>query len=168
MVEEMQKPAVRKVPASKAVVKKTHPAKAAESAVWPFPEVEKAAAKPAVAKKPAATAKKPAAKPAAKAAAVAKTPAAKPVAKPAAATKKPAAKMPAKAAAVKPAAKSAATPKKSAVKPAAKKTVQPSAQERYRMVQTAAYYIAERCGFQGNSTEHWASAEIEIAKKLAS
>lgn len=62
-------------------------------------------------------------------------------------------------------------------KPIAKKTVkaapekqavaQPSAQERYRMVETAAYYIAERAGFGGNAVEHWAQAEIEIAAKLA-
>ncbi|MDP1940653.1 MAG: DUF2934 domain-containing protein [Gallionella sp.] len=44
---------------------------------------------------------------------------------------------------------------------------QPSAQERYRMVETAAYYIAERSGFQGSTTEHWAAAEIEIAEKLS-
>ena len=39
-------------------------------------------------------------------------------------------------------------------------------EERYRMVETAAYFIAERCGFQGYPPEHWAAAEIEIADKL--
>jgi hypothetical protein len=34
------------------------------------------------------------------------------------------------------------------------------------MVETAAYFIAERHGFQGNSTEHWAAAEREIAVML--
>ena len=52
-------------------------------------------------------------------------------------------------------------------KPAAnKKTSKPTPEERYRMVQTAAYFIAERNGFGGCATEHWASAEIEIANRL--
>jgi len=68
-------------------------------------------------------------------------------------------------------AKPAATkksPAKSTKKVVEKQSVaQPSAQERYRMVETAAYYIAERAGFGGNAVEHWAQAEIEIAAKLA-
>ncbi|MDX8379154.1 MAG: DUF2934 domain-containing protein [Gallionella sp.] len=48
------------------------------------------------------------------------------------------------------------------------KVAQPSDQERYRMVETAAYYIAERSDFQGSALSHWAQAEIEIANKLAS
>ena len=80
-----------------------------------------------------------------------------------------------KAATVKKAAMSAAVKKApaktaAATKPApanAKKMVAKiSPEERYRMVETAAYFIAERYGFQGNSTDHWASAEIEIAAKL--
>jgi len=66
----------------------------------------------------------------------------------------------------KPPAKKAAAAK---VKPsaAAKKTVaNPSPEERYRMVQTAAYFIAEQYGFEGHSDEHWAVAEREIAEKL--
>ena len=39
-------------------------------------------------------------------------------------------------------------------------------EERHRMVQTAAYFIAERNGFRGDSTEHWAAAELEIASRL--
>lgn len=123
MVEEMKKPAVKKAVTSKVVagsevkIKKTAVKKApaaVKSAVWPFPDVEKAAE-------------------------------GKPV--------------------KKPAVKKAATPKaKSAEK---HETAQPSAQERYRMVETAAYYIAERSGFQGCTTEHWAAAELEIANKLA-
>ena len=111
---------------------------ATESAVWPFAVAEKA-------EKPVKSATKAAA--------------AKSVKKEGAAEKS----------AAKPAAKSAAKP---AAKPAAKKSAkaqaaaQPSAQERYRMVETAAYYIAERSGFQGCTTDHWAAAEIEIAKKL--
>jgi len=33
-------------------------------------------------------------------------------------------------------------------------------------VETTAYFIAERNGFQGDSTEHWAAAEREIATRL--
>ena len=52
-------------------------------------------------------------------------------------------------------------------KPAAKKTVaQPTPEERYWMVQTAAYFIAERNGFCGCPTEYWAAAEFEIADRL--
>lgn len=126
MVEATKKPVVRKAAASKSTTaEKKTPAKAAaakETAVWPFPEVEKTVA----------------AKPAKKAAVAEET-----VAK-------------------KPAARKAAAPKAKA----AAKVVQPSAQERYRMVETAAYYIAERSGFQGCTTEHWAAAEREIAEKL--
>jgi len=42
----------------------------------------------------------------------------------------------------------------------------PTPEERYRMVETAAYFIAERHGFQGRSDEHWAAAEREIAARL--
>lgn len=42
----------------------------------------------------------------------------------------------------------------------------PTPEERYRMVETAAYYIAEQHGFQGRSDEHWAAAEREIVKQL--
>jgi hypothetical protein len=126
MVEEKKKPAVKKAAAStvvadsevkvkKVAAKKAPAAKEAETAVWPFPEVEKAVdaeVAPAVAKKPAKVAAK---------------------------------------------AKSVAT----------QEVAQPSAQERYRMVETAAYYISERYGFQGCSADHWAEAELEIANKLA-
>ena len=60
--------------------------------------------------------------------------------------------------------KKAATP---GTKPAAKKmTAKPTPEERYRMVQTAAYFIAERNGFGGCSVDHWVTAEIEIARLL--
>ena len=42
----------------------------------------------------------------------------------------------------------------------------PSAEERYLMVQSAAYFIAERNGFQGCDTHYWALAEQEIAAQL--
>lgn len=39
-------------------------------------------------------------------------------------------------------------------------------EERYRMVETAAYFIAEQSGFKGHHQDHWAVAEREIAAKL--
>lgn len=80
-------------------------------------------------------------------------------------TKAPAAKKsPAPAAAKKVAVKKTAATKE---KPVARKTVvKPTPEERYRMIQTAAYFMAEHNGFSGNSTEHWAAAEAEIARKL--
>lgn len=92
----------------------------------------------------------------------AKTTAQKAAAKPAA-TKKPAApKTTAKPAAAKP-----AVAKKPAVKKAAvAKTASPNAEQRYRMVEEAAYYIAERYGFEGDSQVFWAEAEIQISKQL--
>jgi hypothetical protein len=46
-----------------------------------------------------------------------------------------------------------------------KAAAKPTLEERYRMVETAAYYIAEKHGFQGRSDEHWAAAERAIAAK---
>lgn len=95
-----------------------------------------------------------------------------------AATKKVAAKksaVPAVKKAPAPAANKKVTVKKAPVKktatagtkPAAKKTAaKPTPEERYRMVQIAAYFIAERNGFGGCATDHWATAEIEIASLL--
>jgi hypothetical protein len=73
----------------------------------------------------------------------------------------------AKVPAVKKAAVPAAAKKAPAKKPAATKApAKPTPEERYNMVATAAYFIAERNGFQGCSTEHWIQAEAEIAAKL--
>ena len=47
-----------------------------------------------------------------------------------------------------------------------KMVAKPTPEERYRMVETAAYFIAEQHGFNGRSDEHWAAAEREIASKL--
>ncbi|OGS72621.1 MAG: hypothetical protein A2063_00645 [Gallionellales bacterium GWA2_60_142] len=58
------------------------------------------------------------------------------------------------------------TTARKAAAPKAKKAATPSPEERYRMVETAAYFIAERHGFQGNSTEHWVEAERQIAAML--
>lgn len=99
---------------------------------------KKAPAKAAAPAKPAAAAKKAPAKPA-------PAPAKKPAAKPAAPKAAPA-----------PAAKPAPAPAKKAVSPEA----------RYKMVQDAAYFIAERHGFNGDSAYFWTLAEAEIAAQL--
>jgi hypothetical protein len=44
--------------------------------------------------------------------------------------------------------------------------VKPSPEERYRMVELAAYFIAEQHGFQGRTDEYWAAAEQQIAATL--
>lgn len=86
---------------------------------------------------------------------------AKPVKKPAA----PALKAAKKAAApATPAAKpvnAVAAPAKPA---AAKSALTP--EQRYRMIQEAAYYVAERKGFISNPAEDWAEAEAQIDAKL--
>ena len=65
----------------------------------------------------------------------------------------------------KPAAEKKAPAKKAAA-PKKTKKMSYTPEDRYRMVQTAAYFIAERNGFQGCSSEHWAAAEIEISRML--
>ncbi|MCE9633731.1 MAG: DUF2934 domain-containing protein [Methylophilales bacterium] len=94
------------------------------------------------------------------------------IAKPVA--KKPAAK-PAEKAAAKPATKKVATKKPVAKKAVAKKpaapvskkvVAAPGAEERYKMVEVAAYYIAERNGFVGDPSAFWAEAEMQISKLL--
>lgn len=42
-----------------------------------------------------------------------------------------------------------------------------SNEERYRMVEVAAYFLAERNGFKGSPVEYWTTAEAQIAKLLA-
>jgi len=68
-------------------------------------------------------------------------------------------------------AKTAATAKKPAAtktkaKPAAKKakTNTSDLQQQYKMVEVAAYFIAERDGFAGNPVDYWIAAEMEIKK----
>ena len=62
----------------------------------------------------------------------------------------------AKKPAVKAAAAVAAVSKKPAVTP----------EQRYKMIEEAAYYIAERHGFSGDSAYFWSLAEAEISAKL--
>lgn len=80
------------------------------------------------------------------------------------------------------AAKGTATPaSKSAVKKAAgikkepskagkaapvKVWLKPTPEERYRMIETAAYFIAERNNFQGDPAAFWSAAESEISTLL--
>lgn len=65
--------------------------------------------------------------------------------------------------------KSSATEK--AAKPAAsrKKNLKPAiitSDERYKMIEVAAYYIAEKNGFASQTMDHWLQAEQEIDAKL--
>ena len=60
-------------------------------------------------------------------------------------------------AAKKPAAKAAVAAKKTAITP----------EQRYKMIEEAAYYIAERHGFNGDSAYFWSLAEAEINAKLS-
>lgn len=50
--------------------------------------------------------------------------------------------------------KKAAAPKKTSTK--ARKI---GAEERYRMIEVAAYYLAENNGFQGTTLDYWVAAE---------
>ena len=83
---------------------------------------------------------------------VKKSPAKKAAAPKAAAAKKPAAK----AAPAAPVAKAATAAKKPELSP----------EQRYQMIQDAAYFIAERHGFSGDSAYFWSLAEAEINAKL--
>ena len=94
-----------------------------------------------------------------------------------AAAKKPAAKKPAvkkptankaTAAASEPKAAKKAPAKKAATKKSSTMTTAKiGAAERYRMVETAAYFMAERNGFAGSSTDYWIAAEVQIKRMLA-
>ena len=139
MAEQKARPAVKKVAAAKAgskVAGKPKPAKATLTTAAKKPPAKKTAVAKPL-KAKITTAKKEAS-PAAKK----KAPAKKPL-----------------AAGIKP---EATNPKPAATGKAAK----PTPEERYRMVETAAYFIAERHGFQGRSDEHWAAAELEVAVRL--
>lgn len=56
--------------------------------------------------------------------------------------------------------------KKASAKKKAKKAV--SAEKRYNMIQDAAYYLAEKSGFTGNTLDHWTRAEKQINAQLKS
>lgn len=62
-------------------------------------------------------------------------------------------------------AKKTAAPKKAtAAKPAAKKSKASTADlaQRYRMIEVAAYFIAEKDGFASNPVDYWLAAEAQI------
>ncbi|APZ42326.1 DUF2934 domain-containing protein [Acidihalobacter ferrooxydans] len=97
-------------------------------------------------------------------------------------TAKPAAKKSAATATAKPAAKTATA--KAAKKPAPKATTKPStgtkkaptakkapvisAEQRYKMIEEAAYYIAEQNGFDNSrNAVYWLEAEAQIDKMLS-
>jgi len=62
--------------------------------------------------------------------------------------------------------KKASTAKTTAAKkPAAKKTKTTSdLEQRYKLIEVAAYYIAEKDGFAGNPVDYWIAAELQISK----
>ena len=82
--------------------------------------------------------------------------------------KKPAAKKAAPKAkkAVEPVAETVKPVAKAPTKPAAAKKPDVSPEQRYRMIQDAAYFIAERHGFNGDSAYFWSLAEAEVSSRL--
>jgi hypothetical protein len=66
----------------------------------------------------------------------------------------------------KAAVKKDAPAKKTAAKPAAKKTkaAPENSQLRYKMIEVAAYYLAEKDGFAGSPVEYWIAAELQFSK----
>ncbi len=66
-------------------------------------------------------------------------------------------------AATKKASKSKTT---TAKKPAVKKTKSATSdlEQRYRLIEVAAYYIAEKDGFAGSPVDYWIAAELQISK----
>ena len=70
-------------------------------------------------------------------------------------------KAPGKKVARKSAAKKKAPKKKVASKKRSRRTTI-SAERRYRMIQDAAYYLAEKSGFSGNAVDYWIRAEKQI------
>jgi Protein of unknown function (DUF2934) len=76
-----------------------------------------------------------------------------------------------------PVAKKATATKTEAKKPVEKKAAKPAkktstkarsigAEERYKMIEVAAYYIAERNNFKGSTIDFWIAAEAEILKTI--
>jgi hypothetical protein len=128
----------------------------------------KAASKTAAAKKPAAgsktsTVKKTVASKSAttRKTTTSKTATAKPTAAKTAASKKPA---------TAPRTPAAAAKKSVPARPGVPKGTAgntPTPEERYRMTQEAAYFIAERNGFAGGAMDYWVEAEAQISALLA-
>lgn len=66
----------------------------------------------------------------------------------------------------KAAAKPAAAKKAPATKKTAKAAWNPGNEERYNMIQVAAYYLAERDNFAGSPLGYWTAAEMQISSML--
>ncbi len=64
-------------------------------------------------------------------------------------------------------ASTAKKPATSTRKPAAKKAkaTAVSPEHHYRMVEVAAYYLAEKDGFTGSPVDYWIAAELQIGKQ---
>jgi hypothetical protein len=56
--------------------------------------------------------------------------------------------------------------KRSTTKKSASSTWNPGNEERYNMIQVAAYYLAERDNFSGSPVEYWMAAEAQIGTLL--
>ncbi|MCF6311424.1 MAG: DUF2934 domain-containing protein [Verrucomicrobiales bacterium] len=69
-----------------------------------------------------------------------------------------------KAVAKKAVAKKAVAKKKAVTKKRSAGTV--AAERRYQMIQDAAYYLAEKSDFSGDTLEHWIAAEKQIDVQL--
>jgi hypothetical protein len=66
-----------------------------------------------------------------------------------------------------PAKKAVAAKKPAAAKKAGAPKHKISPEERYRMVEVAAYFLAERNAFGGSPVEYWTAAETQISKMLS-
>lgn len=67
----------------------------------------------------------------------------------------------------KPVATKTAAAKTTTTKTSTAKVRKISAEERYKMIEVAAYYIAEHNNFQGSAIDFWIAAEQEVNKKIA-
>jgi len=60
---------------------------------------------------------------------------------------------------------------KSGNKPSGKKQTKSKSaltpEQRYRMIQESAYFIAEKAGFKGDNVKYWLAAEKEISEKFS-
>lgn len=63
--------------------------------------------------------------------------------------------------------KPAATRPRTAGRKAAPPALTPTPEERYKMIQDAAYFMAEKSGFLGGAMDYWMAAEIEIDAALS-
>jgi DTW domain-containing protein YfiP len=72
-----------------------------------------------------------------------------------------------KSAQKKPAATKTPAAKTTTAKTSTTKVRKISAEERYKMIEVAAYYIAEHNHFQGSAIDFWIAAEQEVNKKIA-